>query len=235
MSTANHALAVLALLFAAVWAQAEGAPSSPTPAGTVLGFRASARYLTGSGTFVESPFSNLVSVTVLHVANTVVRPGLTLAAGEAGTVAHLPLTVTNLGNGRDKFDVFPSELPPGVTVTRLTGPVPLGHGETAAAIVSLTVSEGAPAGELELDFRAISRGSPLTASPSTVVLAVLPIPGPPEPPPAPVSPVKEVTLGGGEVCAIPPVLAALITVLWAVVERRSGARANSAEPLSRRR
>jgi len=150
MSTANHALAVLALLFAAVWAQAEGAPSSPTPAGTVLGFRASARYLTGSGTFVESPFSNLVSVTVLHVANTVVRPGLTLAAGEAGTVARLPLTVTNLGNGPDTFALSASSTLGWEVQLRgtdgepmLTTPV-LGPGESALVLASVVIPPVVP-------------------------------------------------------------------------------------------
>ncbi|MEM4729774.1 MAG: S8 family serine peptidase [Thermoplasmata archaeon] len=138
-----------------------------------------------------------------------------------GEAAFFYISVTNLGNGRDAFDVFPSGLPEGVTVARLTGPVPLGHGETAAVAVTLTVSERAPAGEMGLIFRATSRGDPRAASTSEVVLVVLPLPEPPSPPAPPASPLREVTLGGWELCTIPVLLAATFTILLVAVERKA--------------
>ncbi|MGQ9696371.1 MAG: dockerin type I repeat-containing protein [Armatimonadota bacterium] len=101
MRVANHQFAVLVTLAVLASLRAQATSALPTPAGTVLSFYASARYLTASGAALETPPSNTVEMTVLQVADLALSSNLALAVGESGSSARLPFRVTNLGNGPD--------------------------------------------------------------------------------------------------------------------------------------
>ncbi len=138
-----------------------------------------------------------------------------------GDVASFYISVTNLGNGRDSFDVLPLGLPEFLSIRRLTGPVPLGPGETAAVEARISPLEASPPGELVLSFRASSRGSPLTQNTTTVTLSLLATPA--QPPP--VSPggiySGPATVGGGDLCLPALVVAVALTAAYATMPRRS--------------
>ncbi|MGQ9582641.1 MAG: S8 family serine peptidase [Thermoplasmatota archaeon] len=138
-----------------------------------------------------------------------------------GDAASFYVSVTNLGNGRDSFDVAPLGLPEFMEVRRLPGPVPLGPGETAAVIASISPSGDAPPGELGLRFRASSRGSPLAQNTTAVTVSLLAAPAPPQPPPPGRVYSGPLTVGGWDVCL--PVLAAAsaLTAVYAAFQRRA--------------
>lgn len=104
----GRVLTAVGFILLAAGLRAQDASGTPTPAGTVLSFLARARYLTGSGSQVEIPAANAVTVTVLQVAGVRIKFGFPFAVAEAGTAARLPLSVTNVGNGPDAFTLSAS-------------------------------------------------------------------------------------------------------------------------------
>jgi len=78
--------------------------ASGTPAGTVITSRVKVTYTDISGVTADSAFSNFVSVTVAQVAAVNVTPPNGAVTTSSDSVnADYALTVTNSGNGTDKF------------------------------------------------------------------------------------------------------------------------------------
>jgi len=78
--------------------------ASGTPAGTVISSRVKATYTDLAGLTADSAFSNVVSITIAQVAAVNVTPPNGAFTTSSDSVnADYPLTVTNSGNGTDKF------------------------------------------------------------------------------------------------------------------------------------
>lgn len=77
-----------------------------TPAGTVIQTQSKVIYTTSSGAQSDTVYSNTVSFTVAQVAAVNMTPASNSSTTASDSVyAAYPLTVTNSGNGTDKFDL----------------------------------------------------------------------------------------------------------------------------------
>jgi uncharacterized repeat protein (TIGR01451 family) len=96
----RFSLGVAALLFVS----AGSVFASGTPAGTVISSRVKVTYTDVAGLTADSAFSNFVSITIAQVAAVNVTPpnGAVTTSSDSVNVDY-PLTVTNSGNGTDKF------------------------------------------------------------------------------------------------------------------------------------
>lgn len=82
-----------------------------TPAGTVIQTRSTAVYTTATGMQIDTSYSPFVSVTVLQQAAVNLTPAaLVQTSPGGGTTSDVALTLTNSGNGSDKFQLTAQSL-----------------------------------------------------------------------------------------------------------------------------
>ena len=75
-----------------------------TPAGTVIQTRSTVVYTTSSGLVSDTVYSNIVSITVAHVAAVNMNPLTNASTTTSDSVfVSYPVTITNSGNGSDQF------------------------------------------------------------------------------------------------------------------------------------
>jgi hypothetical protein len=130
-----------------------------------------------------------------------------------GEPLELAISVSNLGNGNDSFNILPEGLPDSISVSSIGGPVPLNARTTAAAPVRIATSRSSSPGETLLSFRAVSRGSPATISYTSIVLVVLPVPSVPRSLENAVPFAPDPDVGGSELCGVVLLLAGVATAV----------------------
>lgn len=94
-------MTALVLLAALPWS----AHGAGTPAGTVIAHQASATYSSPGWSSAVTVYSNTVNVTVAQVAVVNVTPLTAEGESHVDATVDFPLTITNSGNGTDRFTV----------------------------------------------------------------------------------------------------------------------------------
>lgn len=96
----------IATFIVIAFALTENAFAVGTPAGTVIQTQSKVVYTTSSGLQSDTVYSNTVSFTVAQVAAVNMTPASNTSTTIADSVfAEYPLTITNSGNGADKFNL----------------------------------------------------------------------------------------------------------------------------------
>jgi uncharacterized membrane protein len=130
------------------------------------------------------------------------------------TVSFL-VSVTNLGNGNDTFDIIPEGLPGHASFLKNIGPIPLGPGAISSAMLS--VSNLTFPGRYDIVIKAVSRGNPGTVNLSRMEILVLAIPSVPAPlPDGTLFAIAPAVGGAWEPCGAVFVLTAAIASLMVV-------------------
>ncbi len=111
LNLGGRAKSYLAFLFMAFCAMIlpNWASAAAPPAGAVIGNQAVASY-TDAGGNERTTTSNLVSTNILQVAGVDIEANLTRNTAPGSTV-YLPHTITNTGNGNDKYNLTTAQLP----------------------------------------------------------------------------------------------------------------------------
>ncbi|MGE5315976.1 MAG: hypothetical protein ACM3Q4_14885 [Acidobacteriota bacterium] len=122
------------------------APAAGTPAGTLIRTRSSAIFASRTRARVDTALSASVTVTVLQKAAVNIVPArASRAAGGGGAYADFPFTVSNAGNGADRFQLSIRSAKgwTGIIYADANGDAVLGADEIAAGAVEQTSSLGA--------------------------------------------------------------------------------------------
>ena len=149
---------------------------------------------TGSG---DNAVTRLFNISILQWYKVLVEispPNRTITQGEK---ADFTVSVKNLGNGNDSFDLVALNLLGGWKAEFSNSTVDLAPGESTDVLLTLTTLNTTPAENYTVTVKAVSNGRLVVYNFTLVKLELLEAPKPPPPPPPPPGPDDPMAPGGG--------------------------------------
>jgi uncharacterized membrane protein len=161
---------------------------------------------TGSGGNTATRLFNVSILQWYKVQVEAAPPNATIAQGQS---ASFTVTVRNLGNGNDSFDLLTLNLPAGWASVFSNTTLELASGESSDVQLTVTTLNTTAPENYTITAKAVSEGRPVVYNFTLLKLEILEAPKPPPPPPPPPKPTNPIT-GGGD---FPWLLAIILMVV----------------------